>query len=166
MTENKFNWTKFYWITIPPIWALVIYLRVSGKVHVSSLSLILPPLWMLLLYLKSKVSKSVPYLVERQWIIKSEENRIKSIDYDKKEVVVPLNEIHSINIATNDRGPIETDVWWQIRHASGYLLIPGGSTGENDMLRMLGTLNGFDHNAVIEAMGSTQNKIFRIYSRM
>lgn len=165
MARIRINWVKVYWIVLPIVWALVIYLRVNGKANISNLNLVFPPFLMLLLFLNSRVSKREPMLMEGKWEVICGQDRFTSIDYNRKEVAVMLSEILAISIETNDKGPFETDVWWQIRTGTGILSIPGVATGEAGLLKLLGTLEGFSHEAVIEAMGSTANRTFNIFTR-
>jgi hypothetical protein len=39
-------------------------------------------------------------------------------------------------------------------------VVPGGATGEQEMLAAFARLPDFDHSQVIKAMGSTRNAIF------
>jgi hypothetical protein len=78
-----------------------------------------------------------------------------------------LAAITRVVIVTNDTGPFGTDVWWMLvddaaRRAVGY---PQGATGEKDMLDWLVALPGFDHDAMIAAMASTENDEFLCWER-
>jgi len=75
---------------------------------------------------------------------------------------VALAELKAVLIETNDSGPWGADVWW-ILLGSGLesgCVFPGGATGEQDVLERLQQLPGFDNEAVIKAMGSTDHQRF------
>lgn len=78
---------------------------------------------------------------------------------------IKLAELQAVLIETNDSGPWGPDLWWILVGAPGEggnhgCVFPGGATGEMEVLTALQELPGFDHGAVIEAMGSTSDARF------
>lgn len=74
---------------------------------------------------------------------------------------VRLCDLKAVIIETNDSGPWGADIWWILfgDEQSG-CVFPGGATGESQVLEELQKLEGFDHQAFINAMGSTENRRF------
>jgi hypothetical protein len=77
------------------------------------------------------------------------------------------DDLHSVVILTNDTGPFSDDVHWVLaaRDGGSKLILPIGSTGEQELLRELQRrLPGFGNNAVVRAMSSTENASFDVWS--
>ncbi len=71
-------------------------------------------------------------------------------------------------IETTDEGPFVPDVFWLLltKDMSSGCIIPQGAAGENKLLEaMQKRLSGFNNEALIEAMGSTDNGRFLIWER-
>lgn len=80
--------------------------------------------------------------------------------------VMALDALVSVEIVTSDDGPVGTDLNWVLQDEIGQVaIIPGGAQGTTDLVDRLGTLPGFDHVAVITAMGSTGPARFRLWRR-
>lgn len=78
---------------------------------------------------------------------------------------VAWDDLHRVEVLTTDDGPFAPDVFWALLGTSGGCLIPQGATGERELSGRLGQLPGFDHEAVIQAMGSTANARFLCWQR-
>ena len=76
-------------------------------------------------------------------------------------------DVASIRIHTNDSGPWGTDVIWGFHDSSGSMsvAVPGGATGESEMLAELSRLPGWRHEEVIAAMGCTSNREFLCWQK-
>lgn len=68
--------------------------------------------------------------------------------------------LRAVLIETTDQGPWATDVFWILIGSTGGCVVPQGATGEAELLRRLQALSGFDNEAVIAAMASTENARF------
>ena len=80
--------------------------------------------------------------------------------------VLALDALVKIEIITTDQGPFAQDLFWHLTDEIGQMaIIPGGATDAPDLLDRLGGLPGFNHMAVLAAMGSTDNARFQIWSR-
>lgn len=73
---------------------------------------------------------------------------------------IRFDAIKIIAIETNASGPMGTDVWWHVSGTDRGLAIPGGAGGEREMLSCFQKFPGFDNDAVIAAMGCTEEKMF------
>ena len=74
-------------------------------------------------------------------------------------------ELAVVEVHTNDTGPSGTDVWFVLGGDHGYLSVPQGATGDDELVRRLQALPGFDDAALIEAMTCTDNRVFRCWTR-
>lgn len=75
---------------------------------------------------------------------------------------VAFAELIAVIIETNDSGPMGTDVWWILvgNSPESGCVFPGGATGEQDAVKALQSLPGFDDGQLIKAMTSTDNARF------
>lgn len=71
-----------------------------------------------------------------------------------------------VAIETNDSGPGGADVWWLLEGEEGRVAYPQGATGDEEMLGELPQrFPGFSLEAVIRAMGCTDNARFVCWER-
>jgi len=70
-----------------------------------------------------------------------------------------------VEIMTTDEGPGSDDVFWVLHGEQGGCVIPSEAPGADALVPRLQALPGFDHEAMIEAMQSTQNARFLVWSR-
>src|SRR3989338_1072913 len=73
---------------------------------------------------------------------------------------LPIANVISVKIETDDSGPWESDVWWLISSTDDALVFPSGATGEKTVLEALQLLPGFDNDAVTRAMSCTEPRTF------
>ena len=88
------------------------------------------------------------------------DERIACCRPDGKVEAVAWDDLQGVLIETNDEGPIGTDVYWILAGKHSGCVIPQGATGEDALLARLQALPGFDNDAVIAAMSSTENQRF------
>ena len=81
------------------------------------------------------------------------------------EESVTWADLQAVLIETNDEGPFAPDVFWILVGRPGGCIIPEGATGEAELLNRLQALDGFDNDAVIAAMSSTDNQRFLCWKR-
>lgn len=72
--------------------------------------------------------------------------------------------LRAVLIETGDQGPFSEDLWWILIDGEGHCTIPQ-MVGSETLLTQLQALPGFDNEAVIEAMGSVENKLFVCWQR-
>jgi hypothetical protein len=81
--------------------------------------------------------------------------------HDSTEQSLGWSELTGVSIETTDEGPFEADFFWVLRAEDGRTIrFPGGATGARELLARFQQLPGFDHEAVIAAAASTQQRIF------
>jgi drug/metabolite transporter superfamily protein YnfA len=100
-----------------------------------------------------------------------------SVEFDDHEIhctwpkdgtrSIAWGELNTVTLITTDEGPSAEDVYW---HLSGVgtteVVVPQGAAGHQDFLaEMQRRLPGFNNEAVIQAMGSTSNARFPVWSR-
>jgi hypothetical protein len=76
-------------------------------------------------------------------------------------------DLQEVDILTTDEGPAADDVIWMLlgKNDSG-CAVPSETEGMKELLPRLQELPGFDNEAVIKAMGSTNNAIFVCWKRV
>ena len=102
---------------------------------------------------------------ESKWIVTASDIILITIDSKNVSSSILIAELEDILIATNDSGPIGTDLWWILRGNGKVIIVPGGATGEKELLHRLQKLPGFNNEEVIRAMGSSDNADFLIWKK-
>ncbi len=104
---------------------------------------------------------------ERSWVVELGEDRISIIEPNGTTRFVGLADLSGVMIETNDSGPAGSDVWWLLFGGNERLAcaFPQGSSGEDLVVDRLLGLPGFDHEAMIMAMGSTGNAVFPVWRK-
>ena len=74
-------------------------------------------------------------------------------------------ELRAVVIHTTDAGPFVEDVFWVLAGDQSDCVIPSDAVGMKPLLNRMQELPGFDNAAVIEAMGSTDNREFLCWQR-
>ena len=102
---------------------------------------------------------------EAHWTVTTLDDRINAVDPNGEIRFVSFDDLRGVMIETNDSGPIGADVWWLLFGADDQLAcaFPQGSIGEKEAVARLMSLPGFDHEAMIMAMGSTTNAVFPVW---
>ncbi len=80
---------------------------------------------------------------------------------------VRWDDLREVTIATSNLGPWEDDVLWILtgREGDEWLMVPSEAEGMDLLLDRLQKLPGFDNEAVIRAMGSTDLAFFPCWRR-
>jgi hypothetical protein len=86
---------------------------------------------------------------------------------DGSTETVRWDELEEVWILTTDEGPFVEDVYWMLvaGEGKGGCAVPQGAEGSDRLLERLQQLPGFDNDAVIAAMGSTDNARFVCWRR-
>jgi hypothetical protein len=110
---------------------------------------------------------SARLMPEANFVVTFDDQLIRCHRPDGNEESVRWDDLRFVIIETNDTGPIGTDVWWILAGGDGKsgCIVPQGATGEQEMLHALQRLNGFDNNALIEAMTCVENQRFLCWKR-
>lgn len=102
---------------------------------------------------------------ESMFVVECEGDVVSCARPDGETEKVAWSDLQRVEIVTTDEGPEYADVFWKLHGANGGCLIPQGATGEQRLLERIQELPGYDDNAVIQAMGSTSNNTFLVWSR-
>ena len=78
---------------------------------------------------------------------------------------VRWEELREVCVLTTDGGPYVDDVFWVLVGREGGCAIPSETAGMGELLSRLQRLPGFDNEAVIRAMASTENATFVCWRR-
>jgi hypothetical protein len=99
------------------------------------------------------------------------------VTFDDQEVVyrrpdgweegIRWDELEHVTIVTTDEGPFLDDVFFHLEGAGGRerCVVPSETEGMDRLLYRFQQLPGFDNDAVISAMTSTENATFRAWTR-
>ena len=71
-----------------------------------------------------------------------------------------MEDLQEVIVQTTADGPFQTDVFWLLVGNESGCVVPTGSIGEDKLLKRLQELPDFDNQAVIDAMGNTDEKRF------
>ena len=82
--------------------------------------------------------------------------KVESIRWDDLKLVV---------IETTDEGPFASDVFWRLTGDKTGCVVPMGAVGEDELIRRLQALPGFDNEAFVDAMSSAGNAKFICWRR-
>jgi len=104
---------------------------------------------------------------EARWVVVMEDGSIRVTDPAGDSRAVGKSELSRVAIETNDSGPWGADVWWLLFGAGRVLAcaFPLGAAGETAAVDYLTALAGFDHEEMVKAMSSTDNRLFLLWSR-
>ena len=102
---------------------------------------------------------------EAAFVVSLSEAGVSCRRSDGKIEAVEWDDLQGVLIETNDQGPIGTDVYWILARKNSGCVIPQGATGEDALLKRLQALPGFDNQALIDAMSSTENQRFLCWKK-
>ena len=104
---------------------------------------------------------------EARWTVAVDDTEICITDHEGNTKSVAKTELSRVMVETNDTGPWGTDVWWLLFGENQQLTcaFPHGATGYQLATDYFARLEGFDHAALIAAMGSTQNAFFPVWRK-
>jgi transposase-like protein len=78
---------------------------------------------------------------------------------------ISWDHLTGFDIETNELGPFAPDVFWVLRSPERAIRVPQGATGDDHLLERLQQLPGFDNEAFIPAMASTEEAVFKVWRR-
>lgn len=93
-------------------------------------------------------------------IVDIDEEWITCIRGPTSRQAVRWNDLAAVLIETTDQGPFKNDVFWVLVGAKSRCVVPQEAAGSQELLARLQDLPGFDNAAVVEAMGTAENKTF------
>jgi len=99
-------------------------------------------------------------MFEEKWVVELKDNRLSVTTPAHENAQILFDQIKGVAIETNDTGPFGSDVIWHISDGKVTIQFPMGATGERQAIYALQQLDGFDNQAVIDAMACTENRVF------
>jgi hypothetical protein len=100
---------------------------------------------------------AITVVVDEEWIVcRRGLTRSEAVRWSDLKLVL---------LETTDQGPFQNDVFWVLVGESGRCVVPQEADGSQQLLAKLQTLAGFDSSAVVEAMGTTENRTFVCWRR-
>lgn len=82
-----------------------------------------------------------------------------------KQDGVRWSDLKAVLLETTDQGPFRNDVFWVLVGEHSRCVVPQEAAGSQELLARLQTLAGFDSAAVVEAMGTAENRTFVCWRR-
>ena len=111
------------------------------------------------------MSNSQGLMPESLYVVTVDDERVTCTPPGGAAQSMAWQDVQAVLIETNDLGPFEPDVFWVIVGAEARCIVPQGATGEQALLAKLQALPNFDNEALIEAMSSTENRVFACWRR-
>jgi predicted metal-dependent HD superfamily phosphohydrolase len=78
---------------------------------------------------------------------------------------MPWTDVVAVGIRTTADGPYAEDVFWQFLFDNRCLEVPGGQVGKPELDELHLHFPGLDSLKIVRAMGSTEERIFRVWHR-
>lgn len=107
-----------------------------------------------------------PLPPERQYVLGLTPTTIICYRPDDTSERVDWDDLQRVEIRTTSDGPFAMDAFWLLHGTSGGCAIPHGASGEKELTALLSVLPGFDHEAFIQAMASTDEAVFTCWTRL
>jgi len=115
---------------------------------------------------KKRQQRRDALMFERQVIVEHDEEGVRVSYPDGTQQALKWVDVRVVAIETNDSGPWGADVWWLLEGEHHRVAYPQGATGDSVMLGVLqARLPRFEDEAVIQAMGCTENARFVCWTR-
>ncbi len=104
---------------------------------------------------------------ESQYIVSVSDTGLECQRPDGKTERVTWDGLQAVVVETTEWGPFVPDVFWVLigNAPEEGCVFPQGATGEQAAVERLQQLSGFDNEALIRAMGSTNNATFLCWKR-
>ena len=108
-----------------------------------------------------------PLEPESRWVVSRDGEIISVRDPEGAVTAIAIPDLSVVEAETNDSGPWGIDFWWLLCGPGDQqpCAFPQGATGETGIIEYLSALPGFDHRAMIDAMGSTANRSFTLWRK-
>jgi hypothetical protein len=119
-------------------------------------------------YVVKKAREQAPFLFgdELMYRLTLDDRGLRLLGPGDETQELAWSDVSAVQIRTTDSGPFAEDVFWEFAFGNGseLLSVPNSATEVHDFLDILAArFPGFDHEAVIGAMGSTDDAVFHAW---
>ncbi len=115
-----------------------------------------------------RTKQDAPFLLDDDHVTVAVDGRGFQVHGPDGRETLAWTEITAVRIRTTDAGPLADDVFWEFDTAAkaSAVTMTNMARGIHELLETAPRhLPGFDHDAVIAAMGSTDHAVFDVWSR-
>jgi hypothetical protein len=102
---------------------------------------------------------------EANYRVELSEEDAGCVDPGGRRNAVSWAALESVRVVTTGSGPFAPDVFWVLEGGGTKCVVPLGASGEPELLERLQALPGFDNEAFIKAMGSSEDASFPVWRR-
>lgn len=106
-----------------------------------------------------------PLHPESQFIVTLSDTMVTCRRPDGTEESIRWDDLQKVEVYTTSDGPFLPDVFWILHDTLGSCAIPQGASGEKELANHILDLPGFDEQAFIQSMGSTEEAVFTCWTR-
>jgi len=115
---------------------------------------------------RKKQERGDALMFERQVVVSFDDLQVSASFPTGETQSIAWQAVDRVAIETNDSGPWGADVWWLLEAQDHHVAYPQGATGDSEMLGQFSVrFPGFNHAAVIQAMGCASNARFVCWER-
>lgn len=100
---------------------------------------------------------------ESRYVVTVSESNVSCRNPDGTIGTVEWQDLQTVDLITTDDGPFLPDVFWVLRSSATTCIVPGGATGESELLQRLQQLPGFRNDLIL--MSSIDNRRFVLWER-
>lgn len=107
-------------------------------------------------------------MTANSWTVALDGARVTTTDHQGTIASMALSALTAIAIETRDTGPFAADLWWLLfgPDLTVAIAFPHDADGVDAVVDDLMSLPGFDYEAMIAAMGSTDNASFPLWKKV
>ena len=102
---------------------------------------------------------------EDDFIITLTDESIEIIRPDGRKQAVRWDDVQTISVVTTDEGPFAPDIWFVLQGKGDACMFPQGAPKSDEAYERISQFNGFDFEALIKSMSSTENAQFLLWKR-
>ena len=102
---------------------------------------------------------------EASYVVHVSDTEVRCDRPDGSVERVAWDDLQAVIVHTTADGPALPDVFWILAGTSSGCVIPHGATGDPELLKRLQQLPGFDNEAFIRSMSSTDDQKFLCWQR-
>lgn len=106
-----------------------------------------------------------PLQPEGEFLVEITPSHLRCTAPDGTLQMLAWSDLNQIDVLSTADGPLSPDTFWLLHGSAAGCVIPWGTRGDQKLLAHLQTLHGFDHHAVINSTGHTEEMITTCWRR-